>query len=67
MTGQALHPGGEQAASDVMLWAPPSNSELIRPIMTSGRWLTPDDQNAIVIGNQLVGTRPDLKVGETTL
>ena len=63
VTGQALSPD-KQAASDVILWAPPSESKLIRPIMTSGRWLAPEDENAIVIGNQLTRKRPDLKVGD---
>ena len=63
VTGQALSPD-KQAASDVILWAPPSESKLIRPIMTSGRWLAPQDENAIVIGNQLTRKRPDLKVGD---
>jgi putative ABC transport system permease protein len=44
--------------------APPSNSSLIKPIITAGRWLTPLDQNAVVIGNQLLKLRPDLKVGD---
>ncbi len=63
VTGQALT-HDKQSANDVILWAPPANSSLIRPIMTSGRWLLPDDENALVIGNQMVRKRPDLKVGD---
>lgn len=63
ITGQALSPDKE-SSSDVILWAPPANSQLVRPIMSSGRWLLPDDENAIVIGNQLTSKRPDLKAGD---
>jgi putative ABC transport system permease protein len=35
--------------------------------MITGRWLTPQDQNAIVIGPHLLKARPDLKVGDTVL
>ena len=33
---------------------PPANSALIDPILTSCRWLTPADENAIAIGNHLL-------------
>ncbi len=51
-------------ANDVSIIAPPANSRLINPVMTSGRWLLPDDDRAIVIGNALVKLRPELKVGD---
>jgi len=44
--------------------APPSDSTLIQPALVEGRWLLPEDQNAIVIGNHLQRIRPDLKVGD---
>ena len=53
-----------QAHLPVSFIAPPSNSTLIRPIITAGRWLAPLDKNAIVIGNQLLKLRPDLHVGD---
>ena len=37
---------------------------MIDPIITSGRWLEPGDENAIVIGNHLLQIYPDLKVGD---
>jgi putative ABC transport system permease protein len=60
--GQVLSPGG--GADEVAIIAPPSNSALIRPIITQGRWLNSLDTNAIVIGNHLQKIRPDLKVGD---
>ncbi len=49
---------------EIMITAPPAGSQLIKPIITSGRWLEKDDQNALVIGNHLIKERPDLKVGD---
>jgi putative ABC transport system permease protein len=53
------------AGTQIAFVAPPSNSTLIDPIITSGRWLTKEDQNAIVIGNHLLQRFPDLKIGDT--
>jgi putative ABC transport system permease protein len=57
----------KKTATQVVFVAPPSNSTLIQPILTAGRWLVPADENAIVIGNHLLKERPDLKVGDTVV
>jgi len=44
--------------------APPADSTLINPTLTAGRWLLPEDENAIVIGNHLTKVRPDLNIGD---
>jgi putative ABC transport system permease protein len=54
----------EQQGTQVVLFAPPSTSTLIDPIITAGRWLTTGDENAIVIGNHLLNIFPDLQVGD---
>jgi putative ABC transport system permease protein len=54
----------EEAGTQIVFVAPPSDSTLIDPIITSGRWLTTGDENAIVIGNHLLNIFPDLKVGD---
>jgi putative ABC transport system permease protein len=54
----------EKAGTQIVFVAPPSYSTLIDPIITSGRWLTTGDENAIVIGNHLLNIFPDLKVGD---
>ncbi len=54
----------DKAGTQIMFVAPPSSSTLIQPIMTDGRWLLPDDQNAVVIGNHLLKVYPSLKVGD---
>jgi putative ABC transport system permease protein len=49
---------------DVVIYAPPVGSTLIQPALTSGRWLLPEDENAIVVCNQLTRRRPDVQVGD---
>jgi putative ABC transport system permease protein len=48
----------------IIFIAPPSTSKLINPVMTSGRWVKPGDENAVVIGNHLLNMYPNLKVGD---
>ncbi|MBL8061858.1 MAG: ABC transporter permease, partial [Anaerolineales bacterium] len=57
-----LEMGEEEAGTQIVFVAPPSTSILIDPIITSGRWLQPGDENAIVIGNHLLQIFPDLKI-----
>jgi putative ABC transport system permease protein len=52
------------AGTQIVFIAPPSTSTLIQPIITSGRWLTTADENAVVIGNHLLNVFPDLKIGD---
>ena len=42
----------------------PSDSAMVKPTLTSGRWLLPDDQNAIVLSQNVLSSEPDLEVGD---
>ena len=64
LTGEIVSADGT-TANELALVGPPSNSTLIEPILTDGRWVMPGDENAVVIGNHLLSVRPDLKVGDT--
>ncbi len=55
----------EEKELEILLIAPPGDSALIDPTITSGRWLLPSDENAIVIGNHILKERPGLKVGDS--
>ncbi len=56
----------EQRAGEIaQLIAPPAGSQLIEPTLLEGRWLVPDDQNAIVLGEVFQDRYPDLQVGDT--
>ena len=41
----------------------PANSALIRPRVMEGRWLLPEDENAIVVNTMFLKDEPDVKVG----
>jgi putative ABC transport system permease protein len=62
--GGTLIRNKQEAGTQIAFEAPPSNSTLIQPKISSGRWLEPGDQNAVVIGNHLTSIFPDLKVGD---
>lgn len=47
----------------IQLLAPPNNSRLIEPILISGRWIQPGDQNAIVLSERFQSRFPNLKPG----
>jgi len=53
------------AGNNLSLIAVPNNSTLIRPIMISGRWLDPRDQNAIALSDGFFTQYPNVKVGDT--
>ncbi len=59
-----LKMGDDETGTQILFVAPPSTSTLIDPIISSGRWLQPGDENAIVIGNHLLQIFPDLKPGD---
>jgi putative ABC transport system permease protein len=48
----------------VVILAPPAGSTLIEPVLTSGRWLTGEDENAVVVGNHYIKLHPETKVGD---
>jgi len=54
----------DQTETDVALIAPPSTSTLIRPILVSGRWLKPGDENAIAVSSDLIKRFPDVELGD---
>ncbi|NJM41959.1 MAG: ABC transporter permease [Anaerolineae bacterium] len=49
---------------NISVIAVPGESKLIQPILVAGRWLQPDDENAIVINADVLADEPDLKVGD---
>jgi putative ABC transport system permease protein len=64
LTNAEVLTADKTTSTQVLIFAPPANSTLIKPTMTSGRWLLPGDQNALVIGNHMVAARPELGVGD---
>ena len=61
-----LHANGE-TSDQIMMIAPPVDTQLIDPVLTEGRWLLPTDTNAIVVSNHFADLRPDVRLGDTIL
>ncbi len=58
-----VRPDGTQS-DNLYIVAPPAQTVMIQPILLSGRWLLPEDENAIVINTQVLKNEPDIKVGD---
>lgn len=54
----------DEAGKQIQFVAPPSTSTLIDPVLISGRWLKTGDENAIVIGNNMLKLYPNLQIGD---
>ncbi len=50
--------------SSFELVAPPADTALLRPTLIAGRWLQPDDNNAIVLDSDVIKNEPDVRVGD---
>ena len=55
--------GHESRSFDIV--APPAQTKLLSPIVLQGRWIKPDDTNAIVLNSDVIADNTDLKVGST--
>jgi putative ABC transport system permease protein len=53
------------ASGNLTILAPPVNSKMVSPVLISGRWLQPGDEQAIAVSESILGLFPDLKVGDT--
>ncbi len=42
-----------------------ADTETVRPILLEGRWLLPDDKNAIILNSLVLKDEPDIKLGDT--
>ncbi len=58
-----LRPDGTES-DNLLLLAPPADSTMIQPTLLSGRWLLPEDENAIVINSIVLDEDPDIQVGD---
>ena len=53
----------DSESDNIIIYAPPADSEMIKPIILEGRWIRPEDTNAIVINNEVLRTEEDLGIG----
>lgn len=58
-----IRPDGVESQSFQLTGVQP-NSDIVRPVLLSGRWLLPEDENAIVINTELRQEQPDIQAGD---
>lgn len=64
-TVRRVRPGPDKfEGNNVFLLALPANTTFIKPTLLEGRWLLPDDENAIVVNTAFLKDEPDVKVGD---
>ncbi|MEM7344465.1 MAG: FtsX-like permease family protein [Chloroflexota bacterium] len=62
--GFRVYEDGTESTQRVFLYGIPPNTPFIRPTLVDGRWLLPEDQNALVINVDFLAEETDLKVGQ---
>lgn len=62
--GGELVSTGSATADPVALIAPPARSALVDPTVLRGRWLLPEDENALVVNEAFLDELPTLQVGD---
>ncbi len=62
--GNVMRKDGEND-DQVFVYGAPDDTRLVQPVMTEGRWLEASDDNAVVVSNQFMKLRPDIKIGDT--
>jgi putative ABC transport system permease protein len=65
-TARRLRPDGHEGPN-INIIASPADTRLIQPIVLEGRWLLPDDENAIVLNTEVIKEEPDIQVGDEIL
>ncbi len=51
-------------SDNLYLFAPPATTKLVNPTIVEGRWLRPEDDNAVVVSTIMLRGEPDLEVGD---
>lgn len=55
----------DQSESDnVIMIGTPAATKMIRPTVVAGRWLLPEDEQAVVVNTEFLQDEPDLHVGD---
>jgi putative ABC transport system permease protein len=64
-TVRRVRPGPDKVESNnVAMLALPADTALIKPTLLEGRWLLPDDDNAVVVNTTFLHEEPDVKLGD---
>jgi putative ABC transport system permease protein len=60
---ELLYPDGT-VADNLNMFAPPANSQLVKPMMIAGRWIRVDDIRRIAVSEAILKYYPNLKPGD---
>jgi putative ABC transport system permease protein len=63
-SGRVVHEDGTLGSTFDVL-GPPVDTAMVDPVFLEGRWLRPDDRNAIVLSTNIIRNEPEIKVGDT--
>lgn len=58
-----LRPDGSESTDVMLLEAMPADSKLINPTLRAGRWLLPEDENAVVVSPSFIENEKDVAIG----
>ena len=58
-----VRPDGSEG-KNIYVIAPPAATKVLRPTILKGRWLLPEDENAIVINTDVLKDEADLQMGD---
>lgn len=61
-----VRPDGRESDSFTLL-AVPADTDMLAPTLIEGRWLLPNDTNALIVNTNVTDDEPDLKVGDETV
>jgi putative ABC transport system permease protein len=59
-----IRPDGSETTEVMMVEAVPADSKLLHPTMRTGRWLLPEDENAVVVSPGFLAKEKDAAVGK---
>ncbi len=54
----------ETQSKGIFMIALPPNTRMLNPVILEGRWLVPEDENAVVINTDVTKEETDIKVGD---
>jgi len=61
---EILFPDGS-TAENISILAPPADSDLVYPLLVSGRWIQPGDERKMAISEGIYDYYPDLQIGDS--
>ncbi len=56
--------GDGSESENVVMIAPPAETQLLQPQLWRGRWLLPEDESALVVNTDLLRNEPDIRIGQ---